>query len=97
MKPLRLHVAAILETEAAVLFYEQRDHALGSEFKMEFEVACQRIVASPRLHSFLQAGCRCCRMHRFPFGIVFREQDDFLELLAVIHLQRKPGYWLERL
>jgi len=35
MKALRLHAAAILEAEAAVLFYEQRSESLGSEFKAE--------------------------------------------------------------
>jgi plasmid stabilization system protein ParE len=97
MKPLRLQVAAILEAEAAVLYYEQQSAALGAEFKMELERGCARVVSGPHLHSFLPGGCRCCRLQRLPFGIIYREHEVFLEVIAVMHLQRKAGYWTERL
>lgn len=97
MKPLRFQSAALLEAEAACLFYEERQPALGNGFKAALHEACQRLARQPSLHSSIGEGCHCCRLVRFPFGVIFREHDEFIEVVAVMHLQRQPGYWIERL
>jgi toxin ParE1/3/4 len=35
-------------------------------------------------------------LHRFPFSAVYIERGDFIEIIAVAHHRRKPGYWIER-
>jgi hypothetical protein len=34
--------------------------------------------------------------HRFPFFVVFRETDIRIEIVAIAHGRRRPGYWLGR-
>ena len=97
MKPLRFQSAALLEAETACLFYEQRQAGLGGKFKTALRDACGRCAHAPLLHSLIGEGCRCCRLTRFPFGVIFREAEDGIEVVAVMHLQRQPGYWIERL
>jgi hypothetical protein len=36
-------------------------------------------------------------LRRFPFVIVFRETAFGLEIIAVAHGHRRPGYWRDRL
>ncbi|WP_417738002.1 type II toxin-antitoxin system RelE/ParE family toxin [Rosistilla oblonga] len=36
-------------------------------------------------------------MKRFPYVIVYRVATDRIEILAVAHGRRKPGFWKERL
>jgi plasmid stabilization system protein ParE len=33
---------------------------------------------------------------RFPYVIFFRELPDSVEVIAVAHAAREPGYWLKR-
>jgi hypothetical protein len=35
-------------------------------------------------------------MKRYPFLIVFRENRDTIELLAIAHGRRRPGHWQDR-
>ena len=39
---------------------------------------------------------RQCRVLSFPYGIIFPVTEGQSEILAVMHLHRKPGYWQER-
>jgi hypothetical protein len=43
-------------------------------------------------------GCyRRRNLDRFPYAIIYHPlPDDVLEVVAVIHQMRKPGYWEER-
>jgi hypothetical protein len=36
-------------------------------------------------------------VHRFPFALVFIEIPNALRIIAVAHVRRQPGYWLERI
>lgn len=36
------------------------------------------------------------RIERFPYAIVFVESADEYVVVAVMHLRRRPGYWLSR-
>jgi len=36
-------------------------------------------------------------MRRFPFIVVYRELQDRVEVVAVAHAKRRPGYWKGRL
>lgn len=36
-------------------------------------------------------------MPHFPYGIVYRIDEDFIYVLAVMNLRRRPNYWLDRI
>jgi hypothetical protein len=36
-------------------------------------------------------------LRRFPFVIIFREAAVRIEILAIAHGRRRPGYWRDRL
>ena len=37
------------------------------------------------------------RLQRFPYAVVFAESATEYVVIAVMHLRRRPGYWLSRL
>lgn len=39
---------------------------------------------------------RWALIETFPFAIVYRPQGDLIEILAVMHQRRRPGYWENR-
>jgi hypothetical protein len=38
-------------------------------------------------------GTRRFMLRRFPFSVVYRPHEDFVEVVAVAHAKRRPGYW----
>ena len=97
MKPYYFHPEALEEADQAAQFYEERQSGLGTRFLDVLEDALTRIQRNPRLYQKISGNIRKCRVLRFPYGIIFRDQDDSIEIIAVMHLKRKPGYWKARL
>jgi len=98
---VRKLLAADLEVlEAAEWYDSQRDH-LGDELIAEVENALNRLQRDPLLHARFPRvkghDIRSCRLHRFPYLVVYRYQADELLIIAVSHVRRKPFYWLNRL
>jgi hypothetical protein len=44
-----------------------------------------------------KSGTRSWKVRRFPFRVVYLQQPERVWIVAVAHLNRKPGYWLDRL
>jgi hypothetical protein len=36
-------------------------------------------------------------VNRFPYGVLYREEGEQIQILAVMNLNQKPGYWKDRL
>lgn len=90
--------AAEVELFEAAEFYGTRAAGLRAAFIDEFERVVALIVDHPALGAPYEAGTRRVLLDRFPYAAVYRERpSDSLELIAVMHLHREPGYWRERL
>ena len=69
---------------------------LGQRFALAVKKALDSIEENPKIHSPINAGCRKCRVVRFPYKIIFREHEKGIQIIAVMHMKRRPSYWLER-
>ncbi len=75
MKPYYFHPEALEEANQATQFYEERQSGLGTRFLDVLEDALTRIQRNPRLYQKVSGNIRKCRVLRFPYGIIFRDQD----------------------
>jgi len=98
MKPIVFAPDAGAEFEAAVDWYEAKAAGLGERFVHYVDDALQLIAETP-------AGCpewetdprfRRAVVQRFPYLVFYRDLDDRIEVVAVAHGAREPGYWLKR-
>ena len=96
MKPFHFDPAARPEMMETSEFYEARRKGLGKRFLTAVHAAAVMVQQTPKAFRAIEVGIRCSRVRRFPFGIVYREQDDAIEILAVMHFKRRPGYWRDR-
>jgi toxin ParE1/3/4 len=39
---------------------------------------------------------RRCLTQKFPYGILYTIEPDYILILAVMHCSREPGYWKNR-
>jgi len=98
MKPLRVLPAAEAEVAAAAAWYELRPSGLGVEYVAEVDKGFERIEAMPETFPLWRADrpYRKLRLKRFPFVVFYRVLEDDIEVVAVAHAKRRPGYWTER-
>jgi plasmid stabilization system protein ParE len=91
------HPDAEAEFERAVEYYEQFQPGLGLEFAKEVYATITRIIQYPDAWSALSKNSRRCLVSRFPYGVIYQIKSRSLRIIAVAHLNRRPGYWKERL
>ncbi len=90
------HPEANQELEAAALWYEERQPGLGDAFLDEFERTLRRIVAEPERWRRIRGDNRKLNFDRFPYALVYSVRAEALCIKAVMHLHRRPFYWLHR-
>ncbi len=95
-KPVELHPEALAEAEAAVAWYRDRSLRAAEVFVSELEKAIEAISEAPHRWPSFDAGCRRFPLRRFPYFVVYREKARSIEVLAVAHGRRRPGYWRPR-
>jgi plasmid stabilization system protein ParE len=88
--------AARQEGNDAADWYEKQQPGLGPRFLSQWKLAENRMIASPEIHRCFEGELRKCRFEIFPYALVFRIRGDKLQVIAVMHMSRNPGYWRER-
>ena len=96
MKPFHFHPEALLEADEAAKFYEERQNGLGKRFIEALTDTINRIKRDLKLYRKIDDNIRKCRLLYFPYGVIYRDKNEFIEIIAVMHLRRKPGYWKSR-
>jgi plasmid stabilization system protein ParE len=91
------HPAALTEYGEAVEFYAQRRVELAQAFINAVEDAIFRIVESPSRWAVIDEDIRRCLTRKFPYGILYTIEDDYILIVAVMHCSREPGYWKKRI
>jgi plasmid stabilization system protein ParE len=96
-KPLDLHPAALAELKSAVVWYRERNQTAALNFVAELDRAIDLLIASPGRWPIGEHGTRKFVLQRFPFAVVYREKETVVQVLAIAHGHRRPGYWKQRL
>jgi plasmid stabilization system protein ParE len=88
---------AVEEARAARAWYAQRSIRAAVRFDDELDRAVEQIGVSPLRFPEYIYGTRRYLMYRFPYLVVYRIERERVEIVAVQHGRRRPGYWRERL
>ncbi|WP_430425274.1 type II toxin-antitoxin system RelE/ParE family toxin [Phenylobacterium sp.] len=89
--------AARLELGAAQDWYEAASPGLGLGFRAEVDRQIGRILDNPRQFPPVLRDVRRARLRRFPYGLLFREREKDVVLIACFHGSRDPLVWRKRL
>ncbi|WP_291991732.1 type II toxin-antitoxin system RelE/ParE family toxin [Candidatus Accumulibacter sp. ACC003] len=90
------HPEAETEFLHAIDYYEECEPGLGYDFAVEVYSAIERTIAYPMAWPSLAEDVRRSLVRRFPYGILYSQQDDVLFVVAIMHLRREPDYWQPR-
>jgi toxin ParE1/3/4 len=90
------HPAVATDIAKAVRWYRDIDPALGSAFKLELTFALERIEKDPTRFHFDRSGWRRLNLKRFPYHILFTEEQHVIRVMAVRHHQQNPSFGVSR-
>ncbi len=96
MKPLRFHAEARAEAKAAFDYYWEESRSAALNFNLGWRSAYSKLRKFPRLYAQYLHGARRILLNRYPYFVVFRELSHEIQIIAVAHARRRPGYWKKR-
>jgi plasmid stabilization system protein ParE len=94
---VRFHPAAAQDVESTYECYAARDASAADGFREELRQAVDAVTANP--HAWPRYGSRVRHyvFPRYPFSLVYLVRGDDIQVVAVAHGRRRPGYWRSRL
>jgi len=92
-----LHPEADVEFAEAVRDYSEVSPELGVRFYREMERLLREVCADPERFWKFDPPARRYFSRDFPYAVVYLEKPDHLWIVAIMHMERRPGYWRERL
>lgn len=95
-KTVKVLRAAAKEARAAWSWYRARDLDAADCFLAEYDRTLTHIAEAPGRCPVHTEGTRRSNLRRFPYSVIFRERPEVIEVVAVMHQRRSPGYWQER-
>ena len=90
------HPEAETEFNEAIDYYEGKNRGLGYDFAVEVYATIQRIIAFPKAWPTLKGEIRRALVRRFPYGVLYATIENEIQVVAVMHLHRKPDFWEHR-
>lgn len=70
---------------------------MGLRFSKEIYATIMRICEHPYAWTGIDSKTRRCLINKFLFGILYRINENEIRVMAVMHLNRKPDYWMDLL
>ncbi|HEX2894292.1 MAG TPA: type II toxin-antitoxin system RelE/ParE family toxin [Marmoricola sp.] len=100
-RAVHLHPEAAAELEETVVWYEQRHPGLGRRLLSAVDAAIEGIQLWPESApawsvSGSSGAIRRSAVRGFPYRIIYTVGEETIEVLALAHDKRKPGYWRDR-
>jgi plasmid stabilization system protein ParE len=97
MPKLVFHPDIASEIKASYTWYQEQAVGLGDDFIAELESAYEAITELPKTWPKFQRGFRRYLLTRFPFSVIYKDTNESIFVVSVMHNSRKPGYWVSRI
>jgi len=90
------HPEAEAEFNESIEYYEEIEPGLGYDFAVEIYSTIQRSAEFPKAWAVLDGEIRRSLVRRFPYGVLYTEEQTGIYVVAVMNLHRNPGFWKHR-
>jgi plasmid stabilization system protein ParE len=85
------------ELEEQRAWYRERSVSAEAGFLNELDHAIEQVVAAPHQWPRFRFGTRRYVFPKYPFSLIYSLENDAINVVAIAHENRKPGYWRIRL
>jgi len=90
------HRLAERELNEAAQYYDAECSGLGAAFLDEIQRCVEAILAYPEAAAVVAGTVRRRLAQRFPYAVLYSIKPAGIRILAVMHLKRRPMYWVGR-
>ncbi len=97
MKPYRFHPEARAEADEAFEYYRIKSPLAALNFDEDLDVAYRAMRKFPLLYAPYLHRTHRILLNRYPYFVVYRELPRTIEVIAIAHAKRRPGYWAKRI
>ena len=94
---VRLRPEAEQDLSDAASWYEERQSGLGHRFLDEILTTFVSLAETPLRYPVVHRNTRRALIHRFPFGVYYRIENNNIVVIAVMHGSRDPHRWKTRI
>jgi toxin ParE1/3/4 len=91
--PVEVDPLAIVEGRAAYDWYRQRSTVAAERLAAELDLAIEAIAQQPLRYPSYIDDTRRFPFRRFPYFVVYRPTTECVQVIAIVHGRRRPGYW----
>lgn len=95
--PTRYHPEAAQELADALDGYATRDSKVADRFGQLVLKRLDEAAKSLRRWAMHRDGTRHIYLSPYSYELIVREKSGMLDVIAVAHTSRRPGYWRDRL
>ncbi|WP_082829712.1 type II toxin-antitoxin system RelE/ParE family toxin [Ectothiorhodospira sp. BSL-9] len=95
MKPVRFVESAREDVQREKSYYRKISPELAQKFQNAVESAVEAAASQPLAMQILAHEVRRWPLETFPHGVLYRNEDEFILVLAVFHPKQAPGKWRE--
>ncbi len=97
MKAVKFLQSALEDIRREKNYYRKIDVELARRFQASVEAAVKAAATRQLAMQVLEPETfRRWPLETFPHGILYRDEDDFILVLAVFHPKQEPEKWQER-
>jgi plasmid stabilization system protein ParE len=93
---IEFHPDASEEADEARKWYAERSPVAELAFLTELNHAVELVAENPETWPEHESGTRRYVFPRFPYSLIYRFFKARIQIIAVAHAKRKPGYWKDR-
>jgi len=97
VRRVEYHEGAIADVKSALAWYQKRSANAAMDFIDELQRAAETIREAPERWPAGKNNTRRFLLWRFPFAIIYSEEESVITIWAVAHGSRRPEYWTSRL
>ena len=94
--PVELHPLAAAELERAYDWYAERSVVAARAFLREATTAIDDLSVSHGTWPLQNDEFQRRVLSRFPFTVVYRVSEEWVQVIALAHHKKRPGYWSGR-
>jgi toxin ParE1/3/4 len=93
---IAFHPEAAAEFDAALDWYRTKSEQAAGDFLSEVDDAVTSVAEHSLMWPEYVHGTRRYLLRHFPFLVVYQVNKARIEIVAIAHARRRPGYWSER-
>ena len=83
-------------SEAVAFCAQQFSAAVAENLLASFELKLRLIAEFPGVGTETSKGRRLFPLGRYPYSILYRVENGLVQVSAIAHHSRRPGYWDKR-